>query len=210
MRTQCLFLSPSGASWDLLSDNEGTSVTCLLGFPVDDVWNSVGDVIFIVRSIPGGSNCWLTLITQFLRFFQIEATFISTVTGSKHVRNGPSIINSDKVKQAEKNISFSFSQMCWYCPHTNSLHMAPTASKSISMALCIQKLPNWCTNPVTKYCSAVESAQSKHNTQVINELLLKQESGAGLTEHLWTIDQGREVHTPELQTFGLKQHCFLI
>lgn len=56
---------------------------------------------------------------------------------------------------------------------------------------------------------SLPKANTTH-TRVINELLLKQESGAGLTEHLWTIDQGKEVHTPELQTLGLKQRCFLI
>lgn len=86
----------------------------------------------------------------------------------------------------------------------------PAASGSISVAKRIQLMPNWCTNPVTEYCSTVESAQSKHGTRVINELPLKQGSGAGLTEHLWGIDQGEGEHTPERRTFGLKQHCFLI
>lgn len=41
-------------------------------------------------------------------------------------------------------------------------------------------------------------------------LPLKRESGARLTECLWTIDQGGGDCAAEWQTFGLKQHCSLI
>lgn len=113
------------------------------------------------------------------------------------------------LKETAKKKSFSFTLVPQY-PRTSNLSLSLQHWNQSAWQNESSGGPNWCTNPVADLCGSVESAESKHCTRVINGLPLEQESGAGLTERLWTIDQGEEEHAAERQTFGLKQHCSLI